>query len=162
MTEEILIASVVVVLLVLGLTLGLLMARARLVPKSAVTVTVNGTRQIEAARSDRLLGVLHGAGIGIPAACGGSGTCGLCRVRVSGDRHVNDGMALRDWAVAGAGVALKSSFDVAADIAAGRLEPVLEGFTREATNLYAVSPPRAYEARRVRLFLDHLGAGLAG
>ncbi|MBR9763489.1 MAG: NADH:ubiquinone reductase (Na(+)-transporting) subunit F [Rhodobacteraceae bacterium] len=85
MTEEILIASVVVVLLVLGLTLGLLMARARLVPKSAVTVTVNGTRQIEAARSDRLLGVLHGAGIGIPAACGGSGTCGLCRVRVSGE-----------------------------------------------------------------------------
>ena len=84
------------------------------------------------------------------------------RVRVSGDRHVNDGMALRDWAVAGAGVALKSSFDVAADIAAGRLEPVLEGFTREATNLYAVSPPRAYEARRVRLFLDHLSAGLEG
>lgn len=85
MTEEILISSLVVVLLILGLTIGLLLARARLVPKSTLTVTVNGSRQIEAARSDRLLGVLHGAGIGIPAACGGSGTCGLCRVEVHGE-----------------------------------------------------------------------------
>jgi Na+-transporting NADH:ubiquinone oxidoreductase subunit F len=40
---------------------------------------------IAAARGDKLLPVLHGAGIRIPAACGGSGTCGLCRVTASGD-----------------------------------------------------------------------------
>lgn len=85
MTDEILLASLIVVLLVVGLTLGLLFARQRLVPQAALTVTVNGTREISAQRSDRLLGVLHGAGIGIPAGCGGSGTCGLCRVIVEGE-----------------------------------------------------------------------------
>ncbi len=45
---------------------------------------MNGALHLVARRGDRLLGVLHGAGIGIPAACGGSGTCGLCRVTVTG------------------------------------------------------------------------------
>ncbi len=81
---EILIASATVILLVVGLTLGLLAARRRLVPQVAVEVTVNDTTRLSAARGDRLLGVLHAGGIGIPAACGGSGTCGLCRVTVTG------------------------------------------------------------------------------
>ncbi|MEZ5883892.1 MAG: NADH:ubiquinone reductase (Na(+)-transporting) subunit F [Paracoccaceae bacterium] len=81
---EIVLASLVVIALMLGLTLGLLAARRRLIPQGALQVTVNEATQIEAARGDRLLGVLHGAGIGIPAACGGSGTCGLCRVTVTG------------------------------------------------------------------------------
>jgi Na+-transporting NADH:ubiquinone oxidoreductase subunit F len=29
--------------------------------------------------------VLHKGGVLIPAACGGSGTCGLCRVTVTGE-----------------------------------------------------------------------------
>ncbi|SLN26008.1 NADH:ubiquinone reductase (Na(+)-transporting) subunit F [Roseisalinus antarcticus] len=81
---EIALASLAVALLVLGLTLGLLAARRRLVPQGAVDVAVNETTHLTAARGDRLLGVLHGGGIGIPAACGGSGTCGLCRVTVTG------------------------------------------------------------------------------
>src|SRR5690606_3648254 len=32
-----------------------------------------------------LLEVLHGAGVPIPAACGGSGTCGQCRVVAEGE-----------------------------------------------------------------------------
>ena len=82
---EVLFASAVVLALILGLTLGLLAARRRLIPGGALAVTVNEGRVIEAARGDRLLGVLHGAGIGIPAACGGAGTCGLCRVTVTGE-----------------------------------------------------------------------------
>lgn len=82
---EILFASAVVLALILGLTLGLLAARRRLIPQGALAVTVNEGQVIEAARGDRLLGVLHGAGIGIPAACGGAGTCGLCRVTVIGE-----------------------------------------------------------------------------
>ncbi|NKX43755.1 NADH:ubiquinone reductase (Na(+)-transporting) subunit F [Roseicyclus persicicus] len=81
---EILVGSLTVILLVTGLAIGLLYARRRLVPQGAIDVTVNGTTHLAAARGDRLLGVLHGAGIGIPAACGGSGTCGLCRVTVTG------------------------------------------------------------------------------
>ncbi|MEG6509511.1 LysR family transcriptional regulator [Methyloligella sp. 2.7D] len=83
------------------------------------------------------------------------------RVRVAGDRTVNDGQAVKDWAIAGAGVAMKSVFDVADDIAAGRLETALESYTAEPTNLYAVFPPRGRESRRVRALLDYLGEQLA-
>ena len=76
-------------LFVIGLTVvlaaALIFARSRLVPPGGVAVTVNGSTRIEARRGDQLLSVLHGAGIGIPAACGGSGTCGLCRVTVEGE-----------------------------------------------------------------------------
>ncbi len=82
---EILLGALIIVVLLVALTLALLATRRRLIPAEAMTVTVNGTQTIQAARGDRLLGVLHGAGIGIPAACGGSGTCGLCRVVVEGD-----------------------------------------------------------------------------
>ncbi|WP_372803516.1 NADH:ubiquinone reductase (Na(+)-transporting) subunit F [Paracoccus seriniphilus] len=84
MTEIVLGAGIVILLIVL-LTLALLATRQRLIPPEAVRVTVNGRQQISASRGDRLLGVLHGADIGIPAACGGSGTCGLCRVEVRGE-----------------------------------------------------------------------------
>lgn len=82
---EILLGALIIVVLLVALTFVLLVTRRRLIPAEAMTVTVNGTQTIQAARGDRLLGVLHGAGIGIPAACGGSGTCGLCRVVVEGD-----------------------------------------------------------------------------
>lgn len=81
---EILVGSAVIVLVVLALTLGLLFARRRLVPEGALIVTINEAKTIEAKRGDKLLEVLHGAGIGVPAGCGGSGTCGLCRVTVTG------------------------------------------------------------------------------
>ena len=81
---EIIVGSAVIVLVVLVLTAGLLVARRQLVPEGALSVTVNETTTIEAQRGAKLLEVLHGAGIGIPAGCGGSGTCGLCRVTVTG------------------------------------------------------------------------------
>ena len=81
---EIALGSIFVTLLVVVLTGALILARNRLIPQEAVTVTINGRKQIEAARGDQLLSVLHGAGIAIPAACGGTGTCGLCRVTVEG------------------------------------------------------------------------------
>lgn len=82
---EIAIGTGMIILLILALTLALLITRRRLIPAEALAVTVNDTTTLEASRGDRLLGVLQGAGIGIPAACGGSGTCGLCRVTVEGD-----------------------------------------------------------------------------
>ncbi|WP_071673472.1 NADH:ubiquinone reductase (Na(+)-transporting) subunit F [Nioella nitratireducens] len=81
---EILIASAIIVILVVGLSLGLLAARRRLVPQGAIDVTVNEATHLTAGRGAKLLSVLHNGGIRIPAACGGSGTCGLCRVHVTG------------------------------------------------------------------------------
>ncbi len=82
---EIALGSLVIVVLVVVMSAGLLAARQRLIPQGAVVVTVNDTKAIKAARGDTLLSALHGAGIRIPAACGGSGTCGLCRVTATGD-----------------------------------------------------------------------------
>ncbi|MXQ09246.1 NADH:ubiquinone reductase (Na(+)-transporting) subunit F [Alphaproteobacteria bacterium GH1-50] len=84
MTEA-LIGSLVIVVLVVGLTVGLLLLRSRLVPDTALDVAVNDALHLAARRGDKLLGVLHGGGVMIPAACGGSGTCGLCRVTVTGE-----------------------------------------------------------------------------
>ncbi len=83
--SEIVLGSMIIAALVVGLATGLLVARSRLVPKGAITVTVNDGLTIAAGRGAKLLGVLHDADIRIPAACGGSGTCGLCRVTVTGD-----------------------------------------------------------------------------
>lgn len=82
---EILLGALLITLLIVVLTLVLLATRQRLVPAETITVTVNDTETITAQRGDRLLAVLHSARIGIPAACGGSGTCGLCRCVVSGE-----------------------------------------------------------------------------
>ena len=82
---EIALGTGIVTLLILLLTTTLLVTRRRLIPAEALVVTVNDTTNLEASRGDRLLEVLQDAGIGIPAACGGAGTCGLCRVTVTGE-----------------------------------------------------------------------------
>lgn len=82
---EILLGTLVIVVLVLGLATCLLILRARLIPAAGLDIMVNETLHIHAKRGDKLLEVLHNADIRIPAACGGKGTCGLCRVTVAGD-----------------------------------------------------------------------------
>ncbi|MDH3592489.1 MAG: NADH:ubiquinone reductase (Na(+)-transporting) subunit F, partial [Planctomycetota bacterium] len=47
-----------------------------------VTIRVNRDREFVVRPGDRLLTTLAGEGVFLPAACGGGGTCGLCRVRV--------------------------------------------------------------------------------
>lgn len=83
--NEILLGSLVIAALVVGLAIGLVLARSRLVPQGAVDVTINDALHVAAQRGARLLDVLHGAELRVPAACGGSGTCGLCRVSVTGE-----------------------------------------------------------------------------
>jgi Na+-transporting NADH:ubiquinone oxidoreductase subunit F len=82
---EVLLGTLVIVALGVGLAVGLMSVRRRLFPAAGIAVTVNDTLHLTARRGEKLLGVLHEAGIAIPAACGGSGTCGLCRVTVTGE-----------------------------------------------------------------------------
>ncbi|HYU16583.1 MAG TPA: LysR substrate-binding domain-containing protein, partial [Candidatus Acidoferrum sp.] len=78
-------------------------------------------------------------------------------VRVSGRRSSNDGGLVREWAIAGLGVAQKSLWDVQQDLEAGRLESVLDRFVHPA-HLYAVHPGGRHLPRRVRCLVDHLAA----
>ncbi len=81
---EVALGSAVVIALLMVLTALLLVARKRLVPQGTVRVTINDSQTLEAQRGESLLSVLHAAQIAVPAGCGGSGTCGLCRVTADG------------------------------------------------------------------------------
>lgn len=71
---------------ILGVTLILvallLYARRKLLPGGRVTLTVNGEKSISVEPGDSLLATLAGQGIYLPSACGGTGTCGLCKCRI--------------------------------------------------------------------------------
>lgn len=80
--------------------------------------------------------------------------------RVKGNRIANDGALIRDWCLRGYGVALKSEWDVRADLQAGRLVALLEAFAPEPSALQMVFPAGAVQPRRVRSLMDFLSEDL--
>ncbi|MCP4387786.1 MAG: NADH:ubiquinone reductase (Na(+)-transporting) subunit F [Gammaproteobacteria bacterium] len=68
--------------IVLLLTLFVLAARRLLVPRGECEIEINGRKTVPAQIGERLLGVCQQAGIHLPSACAGAGTCGLCKARV--------------------------------------------------------------------------------
>jgi len=70
-----------VILSLVGL---LLLARGRLVQSGKVRIVINEdeSKAIETNAGGTLLGTLAASGIFIPSACGGKGTCGVCKVKV--------------------------------------------------------------------------------
>ncbi|MFC1690331.1 NADH:ubiquinone reductase (Na(+)-transporting) subunit F [Pseudomonadota bacterium] len=81
--QEILYSVFVFTSLMVLLVMMILWVRAKLVPQGNVTIGINGEREIEAPAGGRLLGTLADYEIFVPSACGGGGTCGQCRVKVS-------------------------------------------------------------------------------
>jgi len=79
---QLVVTVVVASLLVLGLSVVVLVARGLLMPGGNATIDVNGKERFEVARGERLLWALAGQGVLLPAACGGRGSCGQCRVTV--------------------------------------------------------------------------------
>jgi Na+-transporting NADH:ubiquinone oxidoreductase subunit F len=69
--------------IILILTLFVLGARRVLIPSGECTIRVNEEKILTAPIGRRLLEVLTTTGIHLPTACGGVGTCGLCKVRVT-------------------------------------------------------------------------------
>ncbi len=76
--------TVVIFLFVtLLLTAMLLFAKAKLSPKGKITIDINhGERIIEVDGGGTLLGTLGNAGVFLPSACGGGGTCVQCKCQV--------------------------------------------------------------------------------
>lgn len=77
-------------------------------------------------------------------------------VRVHSRMDCNDGAVLREWALAGFGLAWRSMWEVGADIQAGRLVPLLREFAAPPIGIHAVFPQRRHVALRVRLLIDYL------
>jgi len=80
--QEILYSVILFTSILLLLALLILWVRARLVPQGDVSIKVNGELDLTAPTGGRLLGTLADAGIFVPSACGGGGTCGQCRIKV--------------------------------------------------------------------------------
>jgi len=84
------------------------------------------------------------------------GARGAYSVPVRGNFTASNGTVLVRAAVAGLGLAVAPRFMVAAEVAAGRLELVLEGFRRAEIGIHAVFPSRKQLPARTKLFVDHL------
>ncbi|CAM5764031.1 LysR family transcriptional regulator [Labrys miyagiensis] len=81
-------------------------------------------------------------------------------VHVAGPFSTNNGQLAHRWALEGAGLALKSVWDIGADVAAGRLEILLPRFRLPAAPIHAVFPHSRLTAAKVRLCVDFLAARL--
>lgn len=81
-------------------------------------------------------------------------------VRVRSRNVANDGDVVRRWAVLGRGIAYKSYFDAADDLAAGRLVPLCPGWTTEAVPLFLVAPSRRQFTPLVRALRDFVAGRL--
>ena len=68
--------------IILILSFVILAARSKLVAGGSVTITINDERDIEVPTGGKLMNALAEAGIFVPSACGGGGTCGQCDVKV--------------------------------------------------------------------------------
>jgi DNA-binding transcriptional LysR family regulator len=79
------------------------------------------------------------------------------KVKIKARFSANNGDALRLAAISGAGLVLLPTFIVGEDIAAGRLQRVLNDFRVEDLNIFAVYPHRQYLSAKVRTFVDFLG-----
>ena len=83
MTQQIILAVAVFTGIIVVLSGVILAARSKLVETGSVTLLVNDDRQISVAAGSKLLEALANAGLYLPAGCGGKGTCGQCRVKVT-------------------------------------------------------------------------------
>jgi DNA-binding transcriptional LysR family regulator len=79
-------------------------------------------------------------------------------VRVTGTLVANNGEALREAAVAGLGVVYQPIFIIDSDLAAGRLQPLLQDWTTPQIDIHAVFPEQRRLQPKLRHFVDHLVA----
>jgi len=77
-------------------------------------------------------------------------------VRVSGSLECNDGAVLHEWAVDGCGLAWRSMWEVAGELASGRLVTVLDAYRSPDNAISAVFAQRRHLPLRARMFIDHL------
>ncbi|WP_291515964.1 LysR family transcriptional regulator [Acidovorax sp.] len=80
----------------------------------------------------------------------------VTHLKPGGPLDCSDGQVLHDWCLAGYGIAWRSTWEVEAEIAAGRLVEVLEGFAAPPNGIYVVFPQRKHMPLRVRLWIDFL------
>ncbi|AIC87867.1 bacterial regulatory helix-turn-helix, lysR family protein [Burkholderia thailandensis USAMRU Malaysia  len=82
-------------------------------------------------------------------------------VPLANAHETNDGGFTREWTIRGHGIALKSIWDVARDVRAGRLKVLLPEWRHQDAPLHAIHHSKRYMAPRVRVLLDFLAERFA-
>lgn len=77
-------------------------------------------------------------------------------VRIKPSMSSNDGEIVRDWALCGLGIMVRSEWDVAADLAAGRLREVLPDWSLPDADVVALLHARHGRSGRASAFLQSL------
>lgn len=79
----VLITSIIVFLLIILMLVGILLyARAKLLPQGNVKIHINDEKEVEVSPGSSLLVTLANSKIFLPSACGGGGTCAMCKCQV--------------------------------------------------------------------------------
>ncbi len=79
----IILASIGVFLLVVLLLIAILLfAKRKLTPQGKVKLTINENKELEVDPGETILSTLSNNGVFLPSACGGGGTCGMCKCQV--------------------------------------------------------------------------------
>ena len=78
-----LISAIAIILVVILLLVALLLVlRAKLIPQGNVKITINDDKEMTVPTGGTLISTLGEAGVHLPSACGGKGSCGQCKCRV--------------------------------------------------------------------------------
>lgn len=80
----ILTSVIVFLVIILILVVIILVAKAKLMPSGNVKITINEEKELSVPMGSTLLNTLQSNQIFLSSACGGGGTCGECRCRVTG------------------------------------------------------------------------------
>jgi LysR family transcriptional activator of dmlA len=83
------------------------------------------------------------------------GPDGQVAIKVSGPLSANNGEIVRQWAIDGHGIILRSTWDIGREIEAGLLVPVLPGYFQQA-DVWAVYPSRLSVSAKVKVCVEFL------
>lgn len=81
---QVIIASIIIFLIVIIFLVAILLyARLKLTPQGEVTLTINDEKKLTVNPGSTLLSTLSANKIFLPSACGGGGTCAMCKCQVT-------------------------------------------------------------------------------
>ncbi|HBX53119.1 MAG: NADH:ubiquinone reductase (Na(+)-transporting) subunit F [Bacteroidetes bacterium RIFOXYA12_FULL_35_11] len=76
------VGTIIFLMITLLLIVMLLIAKAKLTPSGDVKLVINGDKTLSVPAGSTLLNTLTNQKLFLPSACGGGGTCGMCRCQV--------------------------------------------------------------------------------
>jgi len=82
LSGPLIVGTLIFLLVTIALVVMLLVAKAKLAPSGPVTISINGEKELAANGGSSLLSTLSEAKLFLPSACGGGGTCGMCKCQV--------------------------------------------------------------------------------